>query len=90
MTIKQAVVNVLNRLHPGDTVLVYQIENLVRVELRRNYYEGCPSQETIQRKYREVADLCEMETVPEGFRKRMPLKPMTEEEKAVKQQMLFS
>lgn len=89
ISIKEAVINVLSRVQPGDKLLAYHIENLVRGELKRNYYPGVPQQETIQRKYREVADLCEMETTSEGFVKRIPLPPITEDEREAKQKMLF-
>lgn len=90
MTIREAVINVCNRLHPGDKLFVYEIEDRVKVELRRNNYPSRPTQETIQRRFREVADLCEMEYNGDQYVKCVPMPPLTEDEKITGQQSLFS
>lgn len=90
MTIREAVINVCQRLRPGDKLFVYEIEDRVKLELKRNCYEGHPTQETIQRRFREVASLCEMEYNGDQYVKLVPMPPLTEDEKSTGQQSLFS
>ena len=62
MTIKQAVMNVCDRLYPGQTILGYEMYDMVLAELRRAGNTNRPLQETVARRFREVRDICRMES----------------------------
>jgi len=90
ISIRQAVINVCARIRPGDKLYIYEIEDRARIELKRNAYPGRTMQETIQRRFREVASLCEMDYDGKQYVKLIPLPPLTEAEKEAKQQNLFA
>jgi hypothetical protein len=64
MTIKQAVINVCNRMYPGEMLLGYELYERVLVELHCAGNTNKPLQETVARRYREIKDLCGMESSP--------------------------
>jgi len=72
ITIQQAVVNVCRRYAPGQVVIARQIYRDTLDELWRNGYPGEPLQETVARRYRDVDELCGMESLPSKgrFRKK--------------------
>jgi len=89
MTIKQAVINVCTRLHQGDKLFVYEIYDRVRAELKRAAYDSVPTQETVQRRFREVSGMCCMEYNGNQYVKSDPIPPLTAEEKKAGQKVLF-
>lgn len=62
ITIKQAVINVCENLDPGSTLLGYQLYNKVIHELRKAGNTNKPLSDTVLRRFREVRDLCGMES----------------------------
>ena len=62
MTIKQAVINVCDSLRPGQTILGYEMYEMVLAEMRRHGDFRRPLQETVAKDYRTVRELCNMES----------------------------
>ena len=62
MTIKQAVINVCERMEPGEEILGYQFYNRVLRELAFSGSKKQPLSGTVLRRYREVRELCGMES----------------------------
>ena len=62
ITIKQAVINVCNRMHPGQTLLGYQFYDKVLLELKMAGNTNRPLSDTVLRRFREVRELCDMES----------------------------
>ena len=62
MTIKQAVINVCNRMYPGQMLLGYELYERVLAELDHAGNTNKPLQETVARRFREVREFCNMET----------------------------
>ena len=62
ISIRQAVMNVCSRYYPGQMVLGYHIYNDTITELKTHGYAGKPLQETVARRYREVKEMCGMES----------------------------
>ena len=89
ITIKQAVINVCARMKPGDKMKIYEIYDKVMVELKRNNYDGKPTQETVQRRFRENVGETQVEYDGDDYVKLIPLPPLTEAEKDARQQNLF-
>ena len=89
ITIKQAVINVCARMKPGDKMKIYQIYDRVMWELKRHGYEGQPTQESVQRRFRENVGITEVEYDGDDYVKLVPMPPLTEEEKEAKQKTLF-
>ena len=90
ITIKQAVINVCNRMYPGQTLLGYQFYDHVLLELKNAGNTNRPLSDTVLRRFREVRELCDMESsqsVSEYTKK--PLVVLDSQEKAVGQKALF-
>ena len=87
MTIRQAVVNVCSRLRVGDKLKIYQIYDRVMLELKNSGYDGYPTQETVQRRFRENAEAMGMGYDGDDYVK---LPPLTEDEKKAGQRNLFA
>jgi hypothetical protein len=64
MTIKQAVINVCNAMYPGEKILGYELYERVLAELWRSGNFNRPLSDTVLRRFREVRDLCGMESHP--------------------------
>ena len=62
LTIKQAVINVCNKMTPGEKLLGYQLYDLVIHELRMAGVTKRPLDGTVLRAFRNVRDLCDMES----------------------------
>lgn len=62
ITIKQAVINVCERMAPGEELLGYQFCDRVQNELWINGSRARPLSGTILRAYRSVRDQCSMES----------------------------
>ena len=62
ITIKQAVINVCNLMEPGQTLLGYQFYEHVLFELKMAGNTNRPLSDTVLRRFREVRDLCGMES----------------------------
>lgn len=62
LTVKQAVINVCNRMEPGEEVLGYQLYNRVLRELAFSGSKRVPLSDTVLRRFREVRELCDMES----------------------------
>ena len=58
MTIKQAVINVCERMEPGEEILGYQFYNRVLRELAFSGSKKQPLSGTVLRRFREVRELC--------------------------------
>lgn len=89
MTIKQAVINVCEKLHPGQTILGYEMYDRVLAEMRRNGDFRRPLQETVARRFRDVRDLCRIETLTGSEYRKKGLVDLTDEEKRLGQQAMF-
>lgn len=90
MTIKQAVINVCNRMYPGQTLLGYQFYDRVLLELKMAGNTNRPLSDTVLRRFREVRELCDMESqqsVSEYTKKGIV--HLDEEEKRLGQKPLF-
>lgn len=64
MTIKRAVINVCNAMYPGEKILGYELYERVLAELWRSGNTNRPLSDTVLRRFREVRDLCGMESHP--------------------------
>lgn len=62
LSIRQAVINVCNRLEEGEVLLGYQLYNRVLGELRASGSKKRPLSGTVLRQYRVVRELCGMES----------------------------
>ncbi len=62
ITIKQAVINVCDRMEPGEEVLGYQLYERVLRELAFSGSKKRPLSDTVLRRFREVRELCGMES----------------------------
>ena len=62
MTIKRAVINVCNRMYPGEKILGYELYDRVLSELWRSGNTNRPLSDTVLRRFREVRGLCGMES----------------------------
>lgn len=62
MTIKQAVINVCAALKPGEMILGYEMYERVLAEMKRHGDFRRPLQETVAKDYRNVRELCNMES----------------------------
>jgi hypothetical protein len=89
MTIRQAVINVCKRYAPGQVVIARQIYRDTLDELWRNGYRGEPLQETVARRYREVAESCCMVTLPSKGQYQKQLIQLTKDELKIGQKALF-
>jgi len=90
MTIKQAVINVCNAMTPGQKLLGYQFYDKVIDELIRNGSKQRPLSDTVLRRFREVREVCGMEShhsVSE-YRKKEVVQ-LTDEEKVLGQMPMF-
>lgn len=90
LTIKQSVINVCNKLQPGQTILGYELYDLVLADLIRNGYPGRPLQETVAKRYREVRDSVGMFSVSgiSEYTKKSVIE-LNETEKQQGQRVLF-
>lgn len=89
ITIEQAVRNVLRRYPHGRIVVAYEIYNDVMAELKCHEYPGYPLQETVARRYREVAESCCMVTLPSKGQYQKQLVALSKEELKLGQKALF-
>lgn len=89
ITIEQAVRNVCNRYPHGRVVVAYEIYNDVMEELKRHEYPGFPLQETVARRYRDVAESCCMVTLPSKGQYQKQLIQLTKDELKIGQKALF-
>jgi len=62
ITVKQAVINVCEKLEPGTTLLGYQLIRKVRIEMLIHGNFKKPLGATILREYRLVKGMCEMDS----------------------------
>lgn len=90
MTIKQAVINVCNRLNAGDKLLGYQLYDRVLLELHLAGNTNRPLSDTVLRRFREVRELCDMESHPSvsEYTKKCKI-DLTDEEQRIGQQAMF-